>query len=889
MSPSSPSLLLLGVGQFGKDTIRALGSALIDEYGDTSARRSRIIAAFNLHHLDSRSESSRWSLEDLSAIFTQGNPQLVPRAEEFTEAEEVILENLASVIAARSRGTPPHDTEPPTDVDLRLFLDIEAPISAGVFTDLVSHLRSAYPASSSSPLVLYGRMPGLRSVESDLPINCHFLLREIHALTLGAPPLSPSATPTLPLVQLCHIVTGNDQCHDSQLMANLLLCGPLAEHAGSEQVDQLETYLSTAVLSDTPGFLGGSGRSRRFASVAITRIHYPKHKVKRYLTSALLAAACRGLRYVNWRPDSGFLATPRPGVDWSHTVRDTEYLLSWRLSSEHLQLQLPIDSSDCGPRPFQDEWNGIVHRGIGEWEAETRKRTESGQEPPALFPFMERACARAFRHQFRALGVPEVFSAARSESSRLSRLLVENLTDWAVRQLREGSMGTADLLAWADALLAHLQDRRSDHPRQLQSLTNEQSRADARVKELSDIDGKLPNVSWLSDWLPGTTVRADRARLRSEVTDAYLAKYVALTRIEALEWEAHLIGDLIGQIHDTLRCRLEEVDGLLAAIDRQSQRPQLAFHNDGRSDWHWDGPDLVIFPAGTIRRATAALAEDEHLLVSHLLPRLRAALLAPANEPQQGVEPDSLLVVTLWHECERAVESWENGREPSERVCDIGVGDILSKVLSSPRDLRDLVQSIGQNAAQLAELDHTQRSLLRHGPDAHVRSLVLAPVAPSAQSRVDDMITLLRESVGLVHAQDCSVQRIRSDRTSIVLMTSAHRLPLRFFRALRPLCGVRTSDHDWKSSLYPPSEPELAALTLRSLRTAHEQGLVDIVDTDRGRAFRIPSSALGDGTPYILFPVDQDPAPFIDEAYAVRLLSAIAALYQETRFPLTEG
>jgi hypothetical protein len=493
--------------------------------------------------------------------------------------------------------------------DFRICGDLACDLGVAITADLIQQLRARYPRPALHPLVLYLLLPDASAATDDAPgttrhaeafavlqkVN-YLALDETTALHPRADDVAIARKDTPRSLELCHLIlreASSDRSVDHA--AELLWQGAIRPGAGAEQIDLLDFFLAGKGLTDRPNVLGGAWRSRRFASVATTRIVYPEWEIREHLTATLVVSAANALRYGNWAEGVGYVSSSGPGPDWRRRVRERELLGEWMLTSHHLQLQLPLDPTDKSSRLFSAWWMDVTHGLDAEYQRIIRA-TEQDQLPRDVFRFYKLGCARAFERDFRGMGVSAFDDAAADDQHRLAELIIARLESWARRQLRGGATSVAELLAWGEALEEALSARIQGIPKQIEAIEAELRADEAIEMQLCEVDEKLPHRSPIANWLPGAHVGRERAKLYRHIREHFASRYARRTLQAALKFEAILLEVLCSRFETAIRAPLHALDDHLARTASETSELMRAsgLANPDEISLEWRGTELRV-------------------------------------------------------------------------------------------------------------------------------------------------------------------------------------------------------------------------------------------------------------------------------------------------------
>ena len=141
-------------------------------------------------------------------------------------------------------------------------------------------------------------------------------------------------------------------------------------------------------------------RSMRFASFGIKRIMVPDREIKEYLVFRSAEQALLQSLY-NHLSDQGYEDTKAPDAPPSKDTKKREALrLAWKMSDDHLNLELPIIAPSPGEpdyRPYKQEW-GMAAQFV-------KLAKDNTHNPLQWMSALNEICKKRFDKDFRGKGV----------------------------------------------------------------------------------------------------------------------------------------------------------------------------------------------------------------------------------------------------------------------------------------------------------------------------------------------------------------------------------------------------------------------------------------------------------------------------------------------------
>lgn len=673
---------------------------------------------------------------------------------------------------------------------------------SGSVVDTIAQIRDLFPDASTHPTAVYALLPEAgnaahASQEGFYYENGYGALRELNALGIDGVwqphnVASGSGGDRLDIrtaYRVAYLYTNTDEENANRPVEELpgLLAQFLYQkivvmgNAARDPIRRRENLEDKGgIVTDDASKYNGDRRARRFASFGIKQLVYPEQEVREYLTASLTERAARALRYQHWTDGDGYQNLPRGDINWPSRVRDDQQLRTWGLSRPQAQLQLPILPTDRDCIPFASYWDpkgkeiDVEHqKALREAEAKRGEFSSSA--------YFNRAFLRAFRAEFREIGVEAYYQQRIAQVRDYAAAIVGNVDQFVRVSLESGTFGTGDLLSAVTELRNHVTETRT-------SVGNDRK----RLLEIDDPKLRQEFDALLAEAAKLPRLRRDNRR-ESELLARFLANYAARftlkTKLEALGFEDALYERFLAMSQDRLIEPLTALDTRLRAVaDRAAA---VVTNRPPQSD---SGPAAMTKPLvrfvdeERVRAFRLEQTLQKELQVVRLQSSARAAAFASLAEPQAALADEAPHIVgnmeeTLENVALDLTEKRQGELRDDERLLGVSILALLARRFRDDGEIASLARILMSHAGIFAKLSRTQIQLTGYGTGPSLTRFVVIPEDPHQQGFAERLVAALRAAGGLDDAVQHSMRDGDGKRVmnELSIVSTAHFMPLRYF------------------------------------------------------------------------------------------------------------
>ncbi len=221
-----------------------------------------------------------------------------------------------------------------------------------------------------------------------------------------------------------------------------------------QNLDKYETMEN--MQSDPSETEGGLPvRSTRFATFGLKRVVIPEREILEYLIYRSAEQALLQSLY-NHPGDGGYLDYKSPDAPPARTNLE-ELRASWRMSPEHLLLELPIaDLSPESPayKTYRQEW-GLA-------EALIKVVKDNEPKPQLWFSALHEICEKRYQQDFRGVGVEEFFRIQAKEIGAQVRVILGRIEQDLFGKWEAGDWGLSSCEETLQAIFSWIEEHRQE-------------------------------------------------------------------------------------------------------------------------------------------------------------------------------------------------------------------------------------------------------------------------------------------------------------------------------------------------------------------------------------------------------------------------------------------
>ena len=456
---------------------------------------------------------------------------------------------------------------------------------SGSIVDAISILRKNFPNGDMHPIFLYVLVTDqyVRENVGFFYPNQYAALCELNALRQGL--WQPHDVLAFEVRRLEKLSDNFQSC---------FLIGPINERgevsSKEEQEQMIASYLyqKTVTLHNlTPRSLHQAetfedfraysallqDRCTTFGSFGIKRFRIPEAEIREKLSYTFGIQAVLQFLYNNWS-DNGFLKSEL-NRDLPELVTDPESNQRWYLTDEHLKLSKDFVLTGGKEWPgIQDEWTEAMG---ARRDLLLKFRSASRDDRKIWLGEIREFAKTYYEKNFRNRGVEQYYADKREAILDYAREIRRKLEIDLFERWRVGDDSVTDTERIHDALIKHLEQRKSKLSQQKDEAAKLEKKATERIREAED---KWDRVGWLTDWL---TIKP--AQILGEYTIGQIDKYTADTERVACDFARDLVQQVIAQLTDA-RNNLTRVKAFFAKLaDRYEKEVSARIRADERINY----------------------------------------------------------------------------------------------------------------------------------------------------------------------------------------------------------------------------------------------------------------------------------------------------------------
>jgi hypothetical protein len=530
-------------------------------------------------------------------------------------------------------------------------------------------------------------------------------------------------------------------------------------------------------------------RSRRFFTFGIKQLSYPEEEIREYLTFEFVRQAAAQLVHNNWSDEFGYLEESRPG-DFGEQVRDKARLGRWKLTEDHLTLNLgilPEEIERKGRVPFAQEWEAVITQlRVKEFGTPLKEKVAVRHDS---LDSLKRELAHYLDGGFRQMGVKSFFQQkARACDEHASEIVGvverELLQDW-----RAGERSADEVGRLVEALLEYTKERRRD--------------ADDRISRLIERDKSIAQVMLKNDheWAKVGMLGKQMGKLNDiyNLQSTHLLELViARTQVEAWQFGKVLLARVAARLEvlhgqlGHLKARFAEAGGQAAEVVRSRLTGQ------GRMDVRL--PVVRYYDDELVRDFARRLVRDEKVQQAQTRAvRERLTGLAgksPTFEKLLEELPVTRIVDVMSEACdERVRDAHAEMQSGKRRLLGVSVlGKLADEYGNDEEKLLGLTRRLAGAAADFVKFNNAEATRTGDGcevwPDAARGFAVVYPADRQHEEFRDRLVAAFHASTSAQQklGAEYHLQRDGSPlQHEITLLTFSNCLPLRYIEQVKLL------------------------------------------------------------------------------------------------------
>lgn len=192
-------------------------------------------------------------------------------------------------------------------------------------------------------------------------------------------------------------------------------------------------------------------RTKAVSSFGFKRVIIPEDEIVEYFSYTFGRQALLQMRFNNWNDDLGYRDAPE-NKDFHSEVSKPELQEKWRITKEHLTLEIPILESDKNAWPkFAPYWAGIVPK----WSQQAEKENQ----PIAK---LEEFCRKGFDSLFRTKGAVRFYEDKLAARDQHAQEVCDCIEKYIFDQWKNGVLSLYGMLQLIDCIVEKLNSIRGD-------------------------------------------------------------------------------------------------------------------------------------------------------------------------------------------------------------------------------------------------------------------------------------------------------------------------------------------------------------------------------------------------------------------------------------------
>lgn len=558
--------------------------------------------------------------------------------------------------------------------------------------------------------------------------------------------------------------------------------------------DKLSRYETMENMKDDPseGDGGKPLRSMRFAAFGIKRIMVPDREIKEYLVFRSAEQALLQSLY-NHLSDQGYEDTKAPDAPPSKDTKKREALrLAWKMSEDHLNLELPIIAPSSGEpdyRPYKQEW-GMAAQFV-------KLAKDNTPNPLQWMSALNEICKKRYDKDFRGKGVEEFFRLRGREVNQQVREIVAAVEADLFAKWSKGDWGLVSCHEALETEMEWLSQVRTENTKKLQKLKDVLGAGTNRSEVTRLLDANTrewPKVGPLSALL------GKRDELLNAQAALYMESYRYSTMLLACEHAEKLITALaerLRDLHNTIgtliALHLEVLEGSSVGSTYHGVRNHIADRcreDEDRSDL--GAPVIKYYNPKDVHRFADRMFMDKETCKNFAANYRRAVVdfigaekgFFNFNAQADRKKVEDAATDTRAEQLVTTQHDLLVNREPSVRgVLGENVIDKLSRDLAGkPRDLKNYCKDLMGHAGTFLKWDDAQRAAkeagLKHENDQGETAVVIPP-SPDSMAFRAELEGAFREASATM-GQFALIEGRRAQE--IVMISLRNLFPLRYAR-----------------------------------------------------------------------------------------------------------
>ena len=432
-------------------------------------------------------------------------------------------------------------------LQIHIFTGLAGGTGSGSIIDVIAQTRKEYPDAN---IVVYAMIP-----ELDIPSGCeagryhqngYAALKELNALqSLKFTPFDVSCqTDRVEFdnkiydiksvangLMLYSNVNENGQVIDSMkelpvLLSNLVYLKVFLPNDNDATGDFMRAY-SFENISDhrvendekAKGVDTIAVRTKACGSFGLKRIIYPERRITEHITYTVGQHLLLQFKYNNWVDGLGY-QNSSANVDYAQQYMGKKNLQDWRLSDDHLMLNLKVLEDDKF-KPINEYWGEVV---TGNAEDAKKSNTPLNE--------LEDICNDYFNNRFRKSGVDKFYENKEKVIKEHSQEILFRIEKFLFTSWKEGGLSLHDIISIGNLIQTYLTDKKLEIDGRILQKHEEVRECD------EDRTANVSDWSNLRIWERMVGVGAKRYAEHQEILKDW---YVLRTETYALEFAAKLL------------------------------------------------------------------------------------------------------------------------------------------------------------------------------------------------------------------------------------------------------------------------------------------------------------------------------------------------------------
>ncbi len=679
---------------------------------------------------------------------------------------------------------------------------------SGSVVDAISQIRKLYPDGRTHRIFLYCLI-----TDQHVPENVGFFypnqyaaLTELNALRQGVwKPHDVLAFTEKRLENLrdnfqsCFFISHINEKHEvagkkeqEEMIAAYIYQRTVALHDTTprclHQAESFEDYKAhAAILKD---------RCTTFGSFGIKRFRIPEEEIREKLSYTFSSQAVLQCLFNNWS-EHGFVRAPL-NRDLPELVTNPENNERWCLTDDHLKISK--DFVLAGGKTWSsipDEWKVTLEnkkQSLLKFKSASRKDRETWLNEMLTF------ADSFFEKNFRGRGVTNYYQDKREAILDYAREIRRRIEIDLFERWRLGQDSVTDTERILDALIKHLENRKTKLDQRISEAKSEEKKASERMREA---EAKWQGIGLLSDWLTSKP-----AQLLGSFTNALTDKYVSTTEMTACTFARELVQQVIGLLTE-VRYNLIKVSVMFTKLAEDYEK-ETKSRIRGNENIDFRAKEVRLVEPKEVSQTIRALQVDPEVQKSQCAAaraEIASALGVAAEERTfssfaKKINVDQLTRI-VFRACDKAGATSHaalfKGPTDLHRILGRNIIEKLYEDYGGVTEvLKANIQSLVQSSAayMLFDTQQTQPSVIHRRDIPNMPRRAIVVFMPKTKD-LEEFRDKLKEAFKGAYEEDVQIMDTDHNPNEILLISVCFWFELRF---LQPLAALRDKYEDFIKS-----------------------------------------------------------------------------------------